>query len=169
VPVAVNCCEIPNATVGLVGVTAMETNAGAEMVSVVVALTLPDVAVIVTVPCVLLVASPDALMLAEPVPAVVVHVTVAVKFWVELSLYVPVAVNCCVLPRAILGVFGVTAIDTNAAAETVSVVLPVTLPDVAVIVTVPKLPPLVDASPEPLIVAEPVPLTRLQVTLPVTF
>jgi hypothetical protein len=42
-----------------------------------------------------------------------------------------VAVNCCVLPLAIEGVAGVTAIDTNVAAVTVSVVLPETVPEVA--------------------------------------
>jgi hypothetical protein len=50
------------------------------------------------------------------------HVTLVVMFFVELSLYVPVAVNCCVAPEAIEGVAGVTAIDCSAAAGlTVSV------------------------------------------------
>jgi hypothetical protein len=36
-------------------------------------------------------------------------VTESVRFFVLLSLYVPVAVICCVLPSVIEGVWGVTA------------------------------------------------------------
>jgi hypothetical protein len=53
--------------------------------------------------------------------------------------------NCCVVPSAIDGVAGVTAIDTSAAVVTVSVVEPITVPDVAVIVAVPSV--IVVASP----------------------
>jgi len=41
------------------------------------------------------------------------HVTLAVRFCVLLSVYVPFAVNCSVNPFAIDGFAGVTAIDTN--------------------------------------------------------
>ena len=54
------------------------------------------------------------------------HVTWPVRFCVVLSLNVPVAVNCCVIPFAIDGLAGVTAIDCSAAAVTVSTVEPVT-------------------------------------------
>ena len=47
------------------------------------------------------------------------------------------AVNCRVVPFAILGVVGVTVIVDRVAAVTVSVVLPETPPKVAVIVVVP--------------------------------
>ena len=47
------------------------------------------------------------------------------------------ALNCCILPWAIDGFAGVTAIDTNAAGPTVNVVLPVTAPEVAPIWDVP--------------------------------
>lgn len=47
------------------------------------------------------------------------------------------AVNCSVVPGAIEGVTGVTAIDTSVAAVTVSVADPLTGPDVAVIVADP--------------------------------
>ena len=47
------------------------------------------------------------------------------------------ALNCCVLPLAIEGFAGVTAIDTNAATPTVRVVLPVTPAELALIVDVP--------------------------------
>lgn len=50
---------------------------------------------------------------------------------------VPVAVNCWVVPRAILRLVGVTAMDTSEAAVTVRVVVPEIVPDVAVIVVEP--------------------------------
>jgi hypothetical protein len=68
-----------------------------------------------------------------------------------------------------LGVAGVTAIDTTLAAVMVSVVELFIEPDVAVIVTEPTEPALVDANPELLMVAEPVPLVAVHVTLPVIF
>ena len=49
------------------------------------------------------------------------------------SEYVPVAVNCCLVPLAIDGFAGATAIDTRVAVPTVNGVLPVTLVVVAVI------------------------------------
>ena len=78
-------------------------------------------------PCAKPVASPLLAMVA----AVVfdeLQVTVPVRFWVLLSVYVPVAVNCCVFPAGMEACAGVTAIETNAAAATVSVVEPVTDP-----------------------------------------
>ena len=50
---------------------------------------------------------------------------------------VPVAVNCSVVPFAIEGFAGVTAIDTSVAAVTVRVVEPLMPPDVASILLVP--------------------------------
>lgn len=60
--------------------------------------------------------------------------TELVKFCVELSENVPVAVNCTFEPFAIEGFAGVTAIDTSAPELTVSKVDPLTLPIVAMIV-----------------------------------
>ena len=60
-----------------------------------------------------------------------------VRFWVELSVYVPVAVNCSVSPLGTFGFAGVTAIVTSAAGATVSVVLPTMLPSVAETVVLP--------------------------------
>jgi hypothetical protein len=54
------------------------------------------------------------------------------------SVNVPVAVNCWVVPSAIDAAAGVTAIDTNDAAVTVTVVDPLIEPVVAVIVAVPS-------------------------------
>jgi hypothetical protein len=75
-------------------------------------------------------AKPAVLIVATPV-AEELQVAVLLRFCVLPSLYVPVAVNCWVLPLAIDGFIGVTAIDTSVAAATVSVVLPETVPELA--------------------------------------
>ena len=49
--------------------------------------------------------------------------------------------NCCVVPLAMEGVAGVTAMDTRVAAVTVRLVAPVMLPRVALMVVVPALTP----------------------------
>ena len=150
VPVAVNCCVPPAATDGFTGVTAIELSVAAVTVSVVEPVTLPLVALIVEVPAFNALARPEALIVAVVVLEDA-HVTVLVRFCVVLSLYVPVAVNCCVPPAATDGFAGVTAIELSVAAVTVSVVEPVTLPLVALIVEVPAFNAL--ARPEALIVA----------------
>ena len=65
------------------------------------------------------------------------QVTAVVKFCVVLSEKVPVAVNCWVVPIAILGLPGLIAMETSVAEVTVNVVDPEMLPDVAVIVVEP--------------------------------
>jgi len=62
-------------------------------------------------------------------------------------------VNCCFAPNAIEGFAGVTAIETRAAAVTVRVVDPVTVPELAATVVVPT--PVPVASPTLEIVATP--------------
>jgi hypothetical protein len=136
VPVAVNCCVAPLVIDGFAGVTAMDCNVAAVTVSKVEPLMDDDVAVMVEVPTPAPLASPDALIVA----VVVVpddQVTVEVRFCVEPSLNVPVAVNCCVAPLVIDGFTGVTAIDCNVAAVTERTVEPLIAPDVALIVDVP--------------------------------
>jgi hypothetical protein len=59
------------------------------------------------------------------------HVTEFVRFSVELSEKVPVAVNCAVVPFAIARFEAVTAIDTNVEEVTVSVADPATVPETA--------------------------------------
>ena len=66
-----------------------------------------------------------------------VQVAVLVKFCVVPSLYVPIAVNCCVYPAATDAVPGVTAIEANTGAVTVNVVEPWIVPEAAVIVVAP--------------------------------
>ena len=91
-----------------------------------------------------IVVCPTASPVARPVPltlaTVVVdelHVTEFVRVCVLPSLNVPVAVNCFVVPTAMLELMGVTAMDTNVAPDTVSDAVPLTDPDVAVMVAVP--------------------------------
>ena len=160
-----NCCVLPAATDGFTGVTAMDTNVAAVTVSVVLPTMPPLVAEIVLVPAFSADARP-ALVIVAVVSVPDAHVTLPVKFCVELSLYVPVAVNCCVLPAATDGSAGVTAMDTSVAAVTVSVVLPTMLPLVAEIVLVPAFS--ADAKPALVIVAV-VSVPEAHVTLPVRF
>ncbi len=58
------------------------------------------------------------------------------------SVNVPVAVNCWFVPRAIEGDGGVTAIETSAAVVTVRTVVPLTAPEVALMLLVPVATPL---------------------------
>jgi hypothetical protein len=101
---------------------------------------LPNVAVIVDEPAATDVARPlePAALLMVATPAVnEFQVTDVVKFCVVLSEYVPVAVNCRVVPSTMLGLTGVIAMDTSVAEVTVNVVDPDVLPNVAVIVVEP--------------------------------
>src|SRR5207247_202480 len=125
---------------GFVGVTAIEERVAFVTVSVVFPETSPSVAVIVVVPAATDVAKPcdrpGFVYVATPASEEL-QATWVVRSCVVLSLKVPVAVNCRVVPFAILGVVGVTVIVDRVAAVTVSVVLPETPPKVAVIVVVP--------------------------------
>ncbi len=65
------------------------------------------------------------------------HSTEAVMSSVLLSLKVPVAANCLVVPTAMLELAGVTARETKVAPVTVREALPVTEPEAAVMVAAP--------------------------------
>jgi fructose-1-phosphate kinase PfkB-like protein len=84
---------VPFAIPGVAGVTAMDTSVAGVIVSVVDPETLPDVAVIVVEPAAAEAASPELLIVDTPVLDEL-QVTVVVRFWVELSENVPVAVSC---------------------------------------------------------------------------
>src|SRR5690349_4978826 len=101
----------------------MDCRAAAVTVSVVEPLLPLGGALMVDVPVATAVARPAVVMVATVVVADA-QVTEPVRSWVELSVKVPVAVNCCLSPLATLGLAGVTAIDCRAAAVTVSVVEP---------------------------------------------
>jgi hypothetical protein len=130
VPVAVNCFVVPFVIEGLAGVTAIDTSVGAVTVNSVVPSTAPEAASILLIPVATPVANPPAVIVTTPVVCEV-HVAVLVKFCVELSEKVPVAVNCSVVPFAIEGFAGVTATDTSVAEVTVSSVVPLMAPEAA--------------------------------------
>ena len=132
VPVAMNCSVLPFAIEGFAGVTEIDTSVGAVTVTVRVVdpLTAPEAACILLVPAPTPVANPPAAIVATPVVCEV-HIAVLVRFCVELSEKVPVAVNCWVALFAIEGFAGVTAIDTSVGAVTVNVVDPVIAPETA--------------------------------------
>jgi len=76
------------------------------------------------------------LMVATPV-LLEAHVDMAVTSWTELSVYVPVAMNCCGKPFATLGLAGVTSMLTTTAGVTTKGVFPEIVPVVAVMVVEP--------------------------------
>lgn len=125
------------------GVTAMDARVAGTTVSLAVATVPAKVAVMSVAPMPTAVARPNTLTVAfeaSPDP----QVTRVVRSWVDWSLYVPVAVNCCVVPSAMLGVAGVTEIEDNVAALTSRIAVADgddgqrdTLRHVAVIVAVP--------------------------------
>jgi hypothetical protein len=156
VPVAVNCCVVPIAIVAVGGLSAIDTSAAPVTVSPVDPLTVPEVALTVAVPLPTLCPSPVLLIVAV-VGVSEDHVAVAVRSCMLPSVYVPVAVNCCVVPIAIVGVAGLSAIDTSAAPVTVSVVDPLTPLPLAVMLALPTPAPLATpgAGPPVLIVLTP--------------
>jgi hypothetical protein len=121
-------------------VTAIDTSVAEVTVIMAVPETLPDIAVIVDEPVAAGVANPlepAALLIDATEVEDDSQVTDVFRFCVEPLSYVPVAVNCAVAPRAMLGFVGVTAMDTRVAAVTSSEVDPDIFPDVAVIVVDP--------------------------------
>jgi hypothetical protein len=75
----------------------------------------PDLAMMLVVPGLTLVATP-ALLTVEIAAADELHATELVRFCVLPSVYVPAAVNCCVLPKGMDADCGFTAMETRAAA-----------------------------------------------------
>jgi hypothetical protein len=139
--VAVNGCVAPTAIVGLAGLILIEVRVAGVTCSEVEPLMEPFFAAIVVAPTPALLARPVALIVA--IMAAEEDQVVRgeeVRSWVELSVKVPVAVNCCVSPLAIDGWAGVTVIETKAAGVTVSGTEPEVEPKVAVMVTLPVLP-----------------------------
>ena len=137
VPIAANCWVVPAAIDGSGGVMAIETSIAGVTVSSVEPATDPDIALMLAVPVPTPLESPVLLIVATETVSDD-HVAVVVRSCVLPSLYVPVAVNCCVVFSAIEGRAGVTAIETRVAVVTVSTVDPVTPLEIALIVAVPE-------------------------------
>jgi hypothetical protein len=114
----------------------MEVNIAAVTVRLAVPEIVPDMAVIVEVPTATPCASPVVLTIATGL-ADDFHVADALRSCMLPSLRVPVAVNCCERPAAIVAVAGETAIETRTGAVTVSTADPVFDPLAAVMEEVP--------------------------------
>jgi hypothetical protein len=116
VPVAVNCCVAPAATVDVAGVTAMDASTGAEVtLKDAVPLIDPAPAVMVVVPADTAKAKPEFpgsfVIIAAPVEELQIADAMVC---VLLSLKTPVATNLREPPgRAIEALAGVTEIDTS--------------------------------------------------------
>src|SRR5262249_61788778 len=80
----------------------------------------PIAAEMLVLPTSTAVARPVPLMVATPVMEEA-QVTWVVRSWVEVSEKVPVAVSCWVVPLAMEGLVGVTAMDCSVAGFTVTV------------------------------------------------
>lgn len=136
VPVAVSFTDVPWKIRASAGIIVIETRWAVETVSPVLPLIEPKAPLMVVLPLATLLTRPLPLMLAADTFDEV-QVTDTEMSWVLLSLKVPVATNCLVVPTLIVKFAGVTAIDTKAALVIVKDAVPLTLPEVAVIVTVP--------------------------------
>ena len=109
---AANCFVVPLAMLGFVGVTAIDTSVAGVTVRVVDPDMLPDVAVIVDVPAAAEVASPELFIVATSAFDEC-QVTNVVTSIVVPSEYVPVAVSCWAVLRAILELVGVIEIEVS--------------------------------------------------------
>jgi len=141
VPVAMNCCVVPDPMDGPGGFTVIETSVALLTVRVVEAVIEPDVAEMLELPVAMQVVKP-ALPVALLVDATEIldeaHCTMPVTSWVLPSLKVPLAVNCWMLPTGAVGFAGLTVMPVKTAVETVSTAeLLTTEPSVAVIVVEP--------------------------------
>ena len=140
VPVATNCCVVPKAIEGFAGLTAIDSRTAAVTLMVVLPLTDPELAVICADPVPNVEASPlvfVVLLIVAMAGALELHCTVLVKSCVLPSVKVPVALNCCVMPKATPGIAGVIAKETKAGGVTFRVVEPLTFPVVAMTLALP--------------------------------
>jgi hypothetical protein len=171
--VAENCSLVFCAMLGLAGRTAIETRLDALTVAVTVPSTVPEVAVMVTDPRFLPVASPPTVIEATLVGDAL-HTTLPVMSCVVLSENVPVAVNCCTVPSGIDAVTGVTLMELRVALVTVRTApWEETVPELVVIVAAIVEDPVVNPMASPAAPFTLMPTTEgfeeLQVTDQVTF
>ena len=132
VPVAINDSTLPKEITGYAGVIVIDCKIALVTVRVMAVAVIPlKLALIFVVPVANVVAKPllPAVLLIVAVAGVSeLHVTLLVIFWVLLSEYVPVAINCCVLPKASDSLPGVIAIDCNVALDTLSITIGEVIP-----------------------------------------
>ena len=100
----------------IAGSTSIDISAGTITVTAVKLEMLPDLAVTVATPVLTGVTNPlklVVLLIVATSGVAEVHVTDVVISLIELSEKVPIAVNCSLVPRGILGFSGVIAMDTS--------------------------------------------------------
>lgn len=168
IAIAVNCCVRPTGSDVLVGLTAIENSTAAVTVSPVVPLLPLRVAVIVVEPVETVLANPSEpaalLMVATPVFEEV-QVTCVVMSCVEESVKVPVAAYCGFTPSGTEILGGVRLIETSVALVMVSLALPITAPNVAVMTAAPGSTPVASPSePAALLMAAKLEFEELQTT-----
>jgi len=132
----VNGSVVPRANDGLAGVTASVTRDGCPTFSVAEFVVVPELAVMVALPTPAPVANPVLATVATAAEEEL-QLAVPVRSCVLLSLYVPVAVNCWLIPFAIEAFAGVTDREVRTAGATVSTAKLLMLFDAAVIFVVP--------------------------------
>src|SRR6266567_731696 len=138
VPVEVNCCVTPAGRVGLDGSTSMESSTALVTVRRVWPETPPKAAAMVVEPVEPLAGDaarplePAALLIVATPGVDEVQVTAVVRSCLVLSANVPIAANCWLVPRAMLGLSGATSMATRVAAVTVRLEVPDLPPNVAV-------------------------------------
>ena len=151
VPTALNCAAVPLAIPGLTGVTAIDVSVAAVIVNVVTSVfpVATSVAVIVVAPNVNAEANPVTGSILAIAGVEEIQVTEDVFTTDVLSELIPIAVNCCVVPLAILGLTGVIARDESVA-EVTSNVVEFVMPVAASIAEIVMGPPTVSAVATPL-------------------
>ena len=120
----------------MAGVTATETRTAAPTLSVADSVIEPDVAVMFALPIPAPVDNPLLAIVATAVDDEP-HVTELVRGCVLPSLYVPVAVNCWLVPFAIVALEGVMDMETSTGAVTATLAEPVMAPELALMLAVP--------------------------------
>jgi hypothetical protein len=113
VPKAANCRVFPTNSLGLAGAKDMEDRVAAVTVRSVLPEIVPKVAMTLQVPTARPVARPVLLLIDATDVSDKLQMTCMVISRLAPSEYVPVAVNCLVMPTAMLGLTGVTAIETS--------------------------------------------------------
>jgi hypothetical protein len=139
-PVAVSVTVAPAGIDAIGGITVIETSVAGDTVTVACPVTVPNVAVMVVVPTARPVTVP-AVAAAIETEAVIgaddVQTTLDVMSTMLPSLKVPVACSATVPPTCTVDIGGVTAMLRSVAAVTVTRLVPLWVPSVAVIVDVP--------------------------------
>jgi len=143
-PKAVNCWVDPT---NMPGVTTREDKVAVVTVRVVLAVILPELAVMVTVPALMAVARPLLAVTVATEGSEELQVNVVDRYvftlWLVPSENVPMAKNCWATPTAMLGLIGVSAAEERLAEVTARVVLPDIPAVVAIIIAVPAAEPAV--------------------------